>query len=274
MKKLVAIAIALIAAPALASPAEERLQAQCDAMQKRKSARFDREQLARNKETKDPNWAYSMEQKVREYTSRTLRQDLLPVVEIDCRTTFCDVKAEGSGLEASEQFQEALAALPQQSWNDFVGGPVSVGGESDRVTITARMIRKTSIVATPEQRADEQLEADCGAMWAEQAQRARAARDAEPRDASWAGPMEQLLREHLMTQMATYPMDRIEVTCKTTFCRIEASGRTKQGYSAFGKAVTAAGQEPWSDLRGGGEGRGGLLEDGWFAEQTLYRDSP
>ena len=240
-------------------------------MHKRQSIQQEREQRAQNGEAKDPDWAYAMELKVREYASRNFRADQIQLVEIDCKTSFCDLKVEAFGPEANDRFSEVLSALPQEPWNDFVITTVS-RNETDRVILGARLVRKTSDVETAEQLADRQLEADCAAMLGKQAQRTQAAREAEPRDPSWAGPMEQLLREHLATQLAMHSISRLDVTCRTSWCRVGAGGPTKQALWAFEKAVRAIGEEPWSDVRQG-DGKGVRLGDAWDQEYLLFRES-
>lgn len=53
----------------------------------------------------------------------------------------------------------------------------------------------------------------------------RRSREAEPRDAGWADPMEQLLRQHIATQMGKHPVGSLDVACRPTLCRIKATGK-------------------------------------------------
>src|SRR6185369_8379023 len=44
-------------------------------------------------EPKDPAWAYPMEQKLREYLTQKLQSGEVEVIGIECRTSFCEIKA-------------------------------------------------------------------------------------------------------------------------------------------------------------------------------------
>jgi hypothetical protein len=121
--------------------------------------------------------------------------------------------------------------------------------------------------------ADEKLWAACASASNEEGQRKRAAMDAEPRDTSWADPMEQLLRQYLVEHTAKHPPDKLEITCRTTFCELKATGRTEAFALEFQKASQEVGSEPWGNLRNG-EGGGGTLPDlsGMQMYQVLYRN--
>lgn len=116
------------------------------------------------------------------------------------------------------------------------------------------------------------MQGACFAAVNEEGDRERAARAAEPRDTGWADPTEQLLRQYLMEHTAKHPADRLEITCKTSFCELIATGRTEEFALAFQKAAQEVASEPWSDLRNG-EAGGGTLSDlsGMQMYQLLYR---
>ncbi len=106
---------------------EQRQQAACIALAERRLAR---ERAILDAEPKDPSWAYSMEQTVREYMTRRLAASQTEVTGIDCKTTFCEIKAQGFAPEASAEFNEAMKAAPQASWNDFTEVYTSQSEES------------------------------------------------------------------------------------------------------------------------------------------------
>jgi len=75
---------------------EQQQLAACDAAWQRKTKG---EQAARDAESKDPAWAYRMEQKLREYTARRFQTIPIDVTSIDCKTTFCELKAQSFSPE-------------------------------------------------------------------------------------------------------------------------------------------------------------------------------
>lgn len=246
---------------------EERLQAKCDALTNRriKSTEVD------ESEAKDPNWAYAMEQKLRGYISRKFQASRIQVMDIDCRTTFCRLTAESFSPDTAEEFSQMIGALQQEPWHDFGSLSLSSRDEPGKWIYSSQMIRKPANVNAREQREDEQLDNACGALRLKIGRREQAARDAEPRDTNWAGPMEQMLRAHFTTQLAEHPLDHFEVSCKTSFCLIKADGRTKASYVAFQKVVQSIAQEPWSDLRAD-SAKGATLDQAWGMEYSLVRD--
>jgi hypothetical protein len=277
MRTLVTIAIAGLVTVALTSArttraandgvTEARQQAACDAFWERKRKR---EQLAHDTEPKDPAWAYPMEQKLSEYTARRFRASQIAVTAIDCKTTFCTIAAEGFVPETNKEFDRAITYLTELG--DFGGVTLSRREESGKMLYGAEVRRGQSSAKTSEQLDEERTEAACGELMSRQNQRERAARDAQPKDVSWAGPTEQLLREYFASQLVKHPVDKLEVTCRTTFCLVKASGRTFEAYSSFHKAARETVAEQWSDVEfAGGEGK--AEGDIWSQEFTFDRRS-
>jgi hypothetical protein len=261
--------------PPSAAPltAEQQERAACRAVWERRRAR---EREALEAEPKDAAWAYPMEQKLREYLTQKLQSGRLEVLGIDCKTTFCEIKAlvlypEGSGefTEAVSDFNAAISDINGKPWNDFRGMGTSASQESGKTFYFGHLTRP-KFKEPPQPAQEAQAEAACTARSNEKQKRERAARDAQSKDTSWAEPMEQLLREYLTTQMAKQPVERIDIDCRTTYCRITGSGRTNDAYLAFQKFAQAAADEPWANLRNGEGGGGG---DGvtWKQEYFLYR---
>lgn len=252
----------------------ERPDAICNELSDRRLAR---EQAARDTEPKDPAWAYPMEQKLREFTTPLFQAKQIDVIAIDCKTTFCEIKARGLVPDTSEGFNKVIEAVPEP-WNDFTGWSIEHDTESGKRLHYVRISRKQSQSA-PEQiddmqravlHAEEQAMAACTAQQVERQQRELDARNAEPRDSSWADPMEQLLRQHITAQLVKHPFGHMEITCRSTFCEIKATGKTTQSYLAFQKVSQEAAGEPWSDLLVTGSG-GGAYGDDWHQEVTLTR---
>jgi hypothetical protein len=71
-------------------------------------------------------------------------------------------------------------------------------------------------------------------------------------------------------QMVKQPVERIDIDCRTTFCKIDAKGRTSDAYLAFQKVAQAVAGEPWANLRNG-EGGGSSYGESWEQHYMLYR---
>jgi hypothetical protein len=246
---------------------EQRQRAACIALAERRQAR---ERAILDAEPKDPIWAYSMEQKVREYMTRRLAASQSEVTGIDCKTTFCEIKAQGFAPEASGEFNAAMQAAPQASWNDFTEVYTSQSEESAKWLLYGQLRRKQFNAETRDPPEDAPAEAACAARAVEARRRELAARDAEPRDASWAGPTEQLLRQFFTKQLKKHPVEHLDISCKTTFCQVTAKGRTDASSVALEKAAQAAAVEAGSELRMCEGGISGYV-DHWQQNYVLYR---
>jgi hypothetical protein len=227
------------------------------------------EQVARAYEPKDPAWAYPTEQKLREYLSRRFKTIPIEVTEIDCRTTFCEIKAQGFVPEGAQEFQTALGQVGKESWNDFTGSSFSQTEDVTPVVYTGEVRRRRSY-ASAYQRHDDPRQIACANLVGRQNQQERAARDAEPRDSGWADQMEQLLRMHFATQLTKHPVEQLEIVCRTSFCQIKAQGKSNDALIALQKATDAVEREPWADL-GSGQGGSSGYGDHWTADFTLIR---
>jgi hypothetical protein len=245
---------------------EAKQAAECEALSERRRRR---EQLAHDSEQKDPAWAYAMEQKLREYTSRRFQTTPIEVMAIDCKTTFCDITAQGFVPESNTEFRDALEAVRKEPWNDFTGISSSHTVEGGKILYRVEVSRKQSY-RTQDQHAEQEQVLACMRLLSQQDERKRALRDAEPRDVGWAGPTEQLIRQYLVAQVVKHPVERLEITCKTSYCQIKASGRGTESFLALQKAAQEVASEPWSDLRSSGGGGSGYGDE-WQQDYTLDR---
>jgi hypothetical protein len=82
--------------------------------------------------------------------------------------------------------------------------------------------------------------------------------------------MELLLRQHVTSGLVKHPVEQLRIDCRTTFCRIKASGTTRESLLAFQQVCRDAAAEPWANLRAGESGNSGY-GDSWTSETTLYR---
>jgi hypothetical protein len=251
------------------SASHREMRAACDEMFQRQQ---EREQRARDAEPKDPVWAYAMEQKLREYTSRRFQSTAIAVSKIECKTTFCEISADALVPEAADEFNKAIAALREEPWSKFTGTSITNSNDSGKQVQFARVSLRGSSAAAGPTPEEKKMWMACAAALNEENDRKRAAMDAEPRDTSWADPMEQLLRQYIVEHTAQHPADKLEITCRTSFCEITATGRTEEFALAFQKAAQEVAMEPWSGLRNGESG-GGTLPDlsGMQMHQVLHR---
>jgi hypothetical protein len=243
------------------------LRARCNEAYQREQ---ERQQRAWDAEQKDPAWAYAMEQKLREFTSPRLQAAQIEVSDIDCKTTFCEINAHALVPELAGQFNAVIEAVREQPWSEFSGFSMTNSGDSGKQVQYARLTRRESKPPpTPE---EQEMQNACFAAFAEEGNNKRAAMDAEPRDTSWADPTEQLLRQYIVAHTAKHPADKLEITCRTSFCEIKATGRTEEFIADFQKAAQEVASEPWSTVRDG-EAGGGTLPDlsGTQQYQVLYR---
>jgi len=63
-----------------------------------------REQAARKVEPKDSDWAYSMEQLLQQFASTHPLGLKFEISSVDCRTTFCEIRAIGRTEDSWEAF--------------------------------------------------------------------------------------------------------------------------------------------------------------------------
>lgn len=231
-------------------------------------SRRKREQAAHDAEAKDPAWAYAMEQKLREYASQRLRGTSIELEQVDCKTTFCDLLMEAFDPDSANEINNAMEDAKKQPWSDFTGTSFAKTSEEGN-TYRVELARMRSY-RTPFENADSEQDLACMRLISDRNLRERAARDAQPKDPSWAEPMEQMLHQYLTTQLGKHVPERIEVDCRTTYCRIAAEGRTNDSSMAFQKIAQAAAAEPWADMRNGEGGASGQGDD-WKQEYFLYR---
>jgi hypothetical protein len=246
---------------------ERKLLAECRALWERQHTR---QLAARAAEAKDQAWAYPMEQKLREYLTRRFQTIPVEVILVECKTSYCDIRARGFSEETSADFNRVVGEVPQQAWNDFSGTSMWAEEEPGKLTFIAELHR-TQPYEKAVERTGEQARSDaCMALTSRRSQREQAARDSQPTDASWSDQMEPLLRDHIVRQMAKHPIEGLEVDCRTSFCRIKAKGDAKDSLNALRKVVLDMASEPWANLRKGEAGSSGY-GDSWTADFTLYR---
>lgn len=95
--------------------------------------RHQREQAAKAAEPKDAGWAYSMEQLIRQHLESHVPADNYTKLQLECRTTFCELRMEGgTGKEGMALVEQVANDIPNQPWSDIAqkgGGSGSAGDQ-------------------------------------------------------------------------------------------------------------------------------------------------
>jgi hypothetical protein len=238
------------------------------------AVRTQREKAARAAEQKDPAWAYSMEQKLREHIARQPEATQFEIVEIECKTTFCELEARVLTDDSSAAFDNVLQGIAMESLQDPKGFEIAaLGDEYPRINyarVTWNLRAKARNAEQGADRLEQDASALCEAALMLRGQRETKERAAEPKDSSWAYPMEQLLKQYVAEKLRRQPVENLAVDCRTTYCTITASGHTPESREAFRTAATDASREPWSDLWAKGSG-GSAVGEAWSEEVSLQR---
>jgi len=253
--------------PAAAERIDEAQQmARCRAMSERARKV---EQAIRAAEGDDSAWAHATEAKLHEYLSRRLRTSPIEITGIDCKETFCEITGQGFVPEGDREFQQALTDVRQEPWSDFTGSSFSQSAEAGKVVYTGEVLRRQSYASARHQQRETPEQLACTRLVNRQHQREREALEAQPRDHGWADPMEQLLRTYLAAQLKQHPVE-LDISCRTTFCRVKAKGIANVALLDFQRAMNGMESEPWANLRGGEAASSGY-GDSWTADYTMLR---
>jgi hypothetical protein len=103
-----------------------------------------------------------------------------------------------------------------------------------------------------------------------QAAREQGAKDAEPKDAGWAYPMEQLMRQHIEMHLPADKYTTLRVECRTTFCELRMEGASADGRELAEQVVQQIQHQPWSDIAQKGNG-GGSSGESWHLHYDWIR---
>jgi hypothetical protein len=91
-----------------------------------------RERARKEAEPKDAGWAYSTEELVRYHIESQMSPDQYKKLQIDCRTTFCEVTMEGVGEESRVLANKVAQEIAKQPWSEMVyrgSGGSSIGDD-------------------------------------------------------------------------------------------------------------------------------------------------
>jgi hypothetical protein len=94
---------------------------------------YQRERDRKDAEPKDPGWAYSMEQLIRQHIEANVPKGEYTQLRIDCRTTFCELEAEGTSKDGREHLMNVGQEIPNQPWSDVT--PKAAGSGTKQRTV-------------------------------------------------------------------------------------------------------------------------------------------
>jgi hypothetical protein len=100
--------------------------------------------------------------------------------------------------------------------------------------------------------------------------REQAAKDAEPKDAGWAYPMEQLIRQHIEMHLPADTYTKLSVECHTSFCELRLESTGMDGKELADKVVQQIQHQQWSDIVQRRSG-GGVDGETWYVEYDWFR---
>lgn len=94
--------------------------------------RHQRELDAKADEPKDAGWAYSMEQLIRQHLESHVPADKYKILQLECRTTFCELRMEGTDKEGQALAEKVANDIPNQPWSDIArkGGGGGSNGDN------------------------------------------------------------------------------------------------------------------------------------------------
>jgi hypothetical protein len=101
--------------------------------------------------------------------------------------------------------------------------------------------------------------------------REQATRDAEPKDAGWAYPMEQLIQQHVQSLVPADQYSKLTIECRTTFCELKMESTTDAGIELADKAARTIPNQAWSDIAPKGSSRGADGKGTFHMRYEWYR---
>jgi hypothetical protein len=107
---------------------EEEAQELCSYASRLQQAR---EQAVKDAEPKDAGWAYSMEQLMKQHIEMHLPADQYTKLQIECRTTFCELRMEGKSTDGRELAEKIVQQIQFQDWSDIAQKGNGGGSEGE-----------------------------------------------------------------------------------------------------------------------------------------------
>lgn len=100
------------------------------------------EAAARAAELKDVYWAFATEQELQQLISADPRAEMFQVSTIDCRTTYCEIRAIGHMEQSADDFRDIVRhAMAQEQFGFAPRLSTSVSGSDGKYEMGARLTR-------------------------------------------------------------------------------------------------------------------------------------
>ncbi|MDJ0926426.1 MAG: hypothetical protein QNJ73_02155 [Gammaproteobacteria bacterium] len=203
----------------------------------------EREEAARDAEPKDSNWAYETEQLLEQFMVAQPEATDIDITAIDCRTSFCEVRASGP-IEAWNNFGELVKRATREPWSTFGAGlrTNSSGQGATKTDFRAIIERDASRYQVDTELASDPVDSDgveedclCATpQWSmRRLELEDSARAAEGKDDYWAYEKEQALQLFIAGHRNASSFEVTEIDCRTTYCKITAVGRAEQSVDHF-----------------------------------------
>jgi hypothetical protein len=213
-------------------------------------------EAARQAEAKDVGWAYETEQLLAQYIAAHSEVEAVEISSIDCRATFCEVKAIGT-QDQQHAFYGVMREVRDEPWSTFGSGGASRSGQREDGRKDFDEILDRSGAATPHatsilsSASGDEGGCECATEEWQERKRAHdeAKRAAEPKDPAWAYPAEQAFHERFAAHAEAF-LD-FNVDCRTTYCDLRATGSTAESTSVFDELVGEVFEQRRFELTGG-----------------------
>jgi len=93
-------------------------------------------------EERDLAWAYGAEQAIRQYLATHKAASSFEIVQVECRTSFCEVEAIGYADEAWSWWIQIGQDVVSQPWSEFESSASSGGSREGRPMFIATFFRR------------------------------------------------------------------------------------------------------------------------------------
>ena len=231
-------------------PGPEHWDGPCECWAAWYARKQERENAARAAESKDINWAYEMEQLLGQFIAAHPKARTIQISDIDCRTSFCEIKAIGHP-KSRTAFHAVIDQARNEPWSTFgnrhLGSTSRDDGQREFHAIIRRTPASTTTISAenrllPSVPSIDEEECECATSeW--QTRRAVlkiVARAAESKDIYWAYAMEQRLQQLLTAHPQAVTFQVSSIGCRTTFCEIKAIGLTDRSTDVFEEIFSEA----------------------------------
>ncbi|MEM9385467.1 MAG: hypothetical protein AAGA68_10430 [Pseudomonadota bacterium] len=234
---------------AIESLSLEELQVPCGCRWELHQRQVQYEQDLRNAQTKDPGWAYETEQLLQQFVASNLRSHAVDEVSVECRTTFCDIRANGS-IEAATAFEEVIKEAQIEPWSTFNSGrqirttPKDTNAASYQALVYRESVPDDLVLPDlPEPSAEGSCPCASDAWQGRRLKLEQEARANEIKDPYWAYEKEQRLNTLVADHELSSVLESWTVDCRQTYCDIRAT-MTGEEQGGFNQLILEIAQDP------------------------------